>query len=88
MLSTKRGSASGSGPLTPGLDAGCGRVSHSCYALLVSRTQQVIENLNTHSPASLYKAFDPTEARRLANKLEIHYTPKSTARGSTSQRSS
>jgi hypothetical protein len=36
----------------------------------------VMDNLNTHSPASLYEAFDPKEARRLAEKLEIHYTPK------------
>jgi transposase len=36
----------------------------------------VMDNLNTHSPASLYEAFDPTEAKRLASKLEIHYTPK------------
>jgi len=36
----------------------------------------VMDNLNTHSPASLYEAFDPSEARRLAQKLEIHYTPK------------
>jgi hypothetical protein len=36
----------------------------------------VMDNLNTHSPASLYEAFDPAEAKRLANKLEIHYTPK------------
>jgi transposase len=36
----------------------------------------VMDNLNTHSPASLYEAFDPAEARRLANRLEIHYTPK------------
>jgi hypothetical protein len=36
----------------------------------------VMDNLNTHSPASLYEAFDPQEARRLTNKLEIHYTPK------------
>ena len=36
----------------------------------------VMDNLNTHTPASLYEAFDPEEARRLANKLEIHYTPK------------
>ena len=32
--------------------------------------------LNTHSPASLYEAFPPAEAKRLADKLEIHYTPK------------
>jgi hypothetical protein len=36
----------------------------------------VMDNLNTHTPASLYEAFDPEEARRIANKLEIHYTPK------------
>ena len=36
----------------------------------------VMDNLNTHTPASLYEAFDPTEAKRLASKLEIHYTPK------------
>jgi transposase len=36
----------------------------------------VMDNLNTHTPASLYEAFEPEEARRLAKKLEIHYTPK------------
>lgn len=36
----------------------------------------VMDNLNTHSAASLYQAFPPTEARRLAEKLEIHHTPK------------
>lgn len=36
----------------------------------------VMDNLNTHSTASLYEAFPPAEARRLAEKLEIHYTPK------------
>jgi hypothetical protein len=36
----------------------------------------VHDNLNTHKPASLYEAFPPEEARRLLNKLEIHYTPK------------
>jgi transposase len=36
----------------------------------------VMDNLNTHTPASLYEAFDPEEARRLTEKLEIHYTPK------------
>jgi transposase len=36
----------------------------------------VMDNLNTHSPASLYEAFDPERARRLSEKLEIHYTPK------------
>jgi hypothetical protein len=36
----------------------------------------VQDNLNTHKPASLYAAFPPDEARRLIDKLEIHYTPK------------
>jgi hypothetical protein len=36
----------------------------------------VLDNLNTHSIGSLYEAFSPVEARRLASKLEIHYTPK------------
>jgi hypothetical protein len=36
----------------------------------------VHDNLNTHKPASLYEAFHPEEARRLLDKLEIHYTPK------------
>ena len=36
----------------------------------------VMDNLNTHNTASLYQAFKPHEARRLAEKLEIHYTPK------------
>jgi len=36
----------------------------------------VMDNLNTHGPASLYEAFDPETARRLAKRLDIHYTPK------------
>ena len=36
----------------------------------------VMDNLNTHHPASLYEAFEPSEARRIAERLEIHYTPK------------
>jgi hypothetical protein len=36
----------------------------------------VMDNLNTHTPASLYEVFPPDEARRLASKLDIHYTPK------------
>ena len=36
----------------------------------------VMDNLNTHSIASLYEAFDPETARSLAARLEIHYTPK------------
>lgn len=36
----------------------------------------VLDNLNTHKIASLYEAFDPAEARRIAKKLEFHPTPK------------
>lgn len=36
----------------------------------------VMDNLNTHTIGSLYEAFDPAEAMRIARKLEIHYTPK------------
>jgi DDE superfamily endonuclease len=36
----------------------------------------VLDNLNTHKIASLYEAFEPAEARRIAKKLELHYTPK------------
>src|SRR5215211_1896907 len=36
----------------------------------------VQDNLNTHTPASLYEAFPPAEAKRLADKLELHATPK------------
>jgi hypothetical protein len=36
----------------------------------------VMDQLNTHTPASLYEAYPPAEAKRLADKLEIHYTPK------------
>ncbi len=36
----------------------------------------VLDNLNTHDPASLYLAFPPAEAKRLWDKLEVHHTPK------------
>jgi len=36
----------------------------------------VLDNLNTHTPAALYEAFDPATARRLIRKLEFHHTPK------------
>jgi hypothetical protein len=36
----------------------------------------VCDNLNTHTLAALYEAFEPAEAHRLATRLEIHYTPK------------
>lgn len=46
---------------------------HYPEALLVTVVQ---DNLNTHSPASLYKAFAPQEARRILQRLEFCYTPK------------
>jgi hypothetical protein len=36
----------------------------------------VMDNLNTHKPASLYETFAPEEARRILKRLEFHYTPK------------
>jgi len=36
----------------------------------------VQDNLNTHTPAALYEAFEPAEAKRILNRLEFHYTPK------------
>jgi len=36
----------------------------------------VVDNLNTHGPWCLYEAFDPERARRIAERLEWHYTPK------------
>lgn len=36
----------------------------------------IMDNLNTHNMASLYTAFPPEKAKRLADRLEIHYTPK------------
>ena len=35
-----------------------------------------MDQLNTHSPASLYEAFPPWEAKRLGERIEIHHTPK------------
>ena len=35
----------------------------------------VLDNLNTHKLGSLYEAFEPSEARRIAKRLELHYTP-------------
>jgi hypothetical protein len=40
------------------------------------KVRLVLDNLNTHCLASLYETFKPKEARRLAERLEIHYTPK------------
>jgi hypothetical protein len=40
------------------------------------RVVLVMDNLNTHTPAALYEAFAAPEAKRIADRLEIHYTPK------------
>ena len=40
------------------------------------KTRLVQDNLNTHTLGSLYEAFEPVKARAIAEKLEIHYTPK------------
>ena len=42
----------------------------------VEKVRVVLDNLNTHRPASLYEAFKPKEARRVIQWLEFHYTPK------------
>lgn len=41
-----------------------------------ARLVLVLDNLNTHALSSLYEVFEPQEARRIARKLEMHYTPK------------
>ncbi len=56
--------------------------AHQMKALVDERLPEaevirvVTDNLNTHTPASLYQAFPAEEARRIARKLEFHYTPK------------
>ncbi len=40
------------------------------------KVRVVLDNLNTHTPASLYKAFEPEEARLMLRRLEFHHTPK------------
>jgi hypothetical protein len=42
----------------------------------VEKMRLVMDNLHTHTKASLSEAFNPAEAKRIADKLEIHYTPK------------
>jgi hypothetical protein len=43
---------------------------------LAERIVLVMDNLNTHTPASLYETFAPAEAKRILDRLEIHHTPK------------
>jgi hypothetical protein len=56
--------------------AGCVKELVDVHYPDAERIVLVLDHLNTHSPASLYDAFPPGEAKRLADKLEIHYTPK------------
>lgn len=56
--------------------AGCIRDLVDVHYPRAKKIILVEDNLNTHSIGSLYETFDPQEARRLAEKLEIHHTPK------------
>ena len=49
-------------------------LADGCYPD-AARIVVVLDNLNTHGPASFYEAFPPPEARRLAQRFEFHYTP-------------
>jgi len=40
------------------------------------RIRVVLDNLSVHSPAALYQAFEPAEARRILSRLDFHFTPK------------
>jgi hypothetical protein len=56
--------------------AGCIRDLVNVYYPDAERIVLVLDNLNIHSPASFYAAFEPAEAKRITDKLEIHWTPK------------
>jgi len=56
--------------------ANCLRDLSDLYYLRAEKILLVMDNLNTHTLASLYEAFEPQEARRLAERFEIHHTPK------------
>jgi hypothetical protein len=46
-----------------------------CYPQ-ADKIRVIQDQLNTHVKASLYKAFEPQEAKRIVDKLEFHHTPK------------
>jgi DDE superfamily endonuclease len=50
-------------------------LSDRCYPA-AERITVVLDNLNTHGPASFYEVFAPAEARRLTERFDFHYTPK------------
>ena len=56
--------------------AECIRELVDVYYPQTTRIRLVLDNLNTHTGASLYEAFPPEEARRLLDRLEFHHTPK------------
>jgi len=56
--------------------ANCLRDLSDKYYPHAEKVVLVMDNLNTHTLASLYEAFAPDEARRLAERFEVHYTPK------------
>lgn len=56
--------------------AGCMKALVDEYFPDAEKIRIVMDNLNTHALSSLYQVYSPEEARRIAKKLEIHYTPK------------
>ena len=56
--------------------AGCMRELTDVHFPEAAQIRVVLDNLSTHSPAALYNAFPPDEARRVLRRLEFHHTPK------------
>lgn len=56
--------------------AACMRELTDIHFPEAEKLRVVLDNLSTHSPAALYSAFPPAEARRVLRRLEFHYTPK------------
>ena len=56
--------------------AACVRELLDVYYPQAEKLVLVMDNLNTHTPSALYEAFSPQEARRLVDRLELHYTPR------------
>ena len=75
-----RCAAGGTSPVASGAPASTGRTPVKDLVDVhypdAERIVLVQDNLNTHTPASLYEAFPAAEAKRLADRLELHYTPR------------
>ena len=56
--------------------AGCMKDLVEIHFPEAEKIRVVLDNLNTHSPAAIYEAFSPQQARYLTKKLEFHYTPE------------